>query len=83
MKQSNPTFKKIDIYWSLFSIVFISVAIFFWQTGKDYFFFILFAAMGIVNSFKALIPKILFNILRILIVVGTLLYILIDILNHT
>jgi hypothetical protein len=83
MLLSNLTLKKIDIFWSLFSIVFMSAAIFFWQTGKDYFFYILFAAIGIVNSVKALIPKILFNILRVFITIGTLLYILIKYLINT
>ena len=63
MKQSNSAVKKIDTLWSVFSIIFISAALFFWQTGQGYFLYILLAAVGIVNSIKELIPKIFFNIL--------------------
>jgi hypothetical protein len=81
MKQSNSAVKKIDIFWSLFTIFFISVAIFFGQTGKDYFIYILIAVIGIVNSIKALISKILFNILRGFTTVGALLYILMKLIE--
>lgn len=76
MKQSNSAVKKIDIYWSIFSIVFISASIYFWQNGQEYFLFIMLAAIGIVNSIKVWIPKILYNILRVFITVAALLYVL-------
>ncbi len=76
MKQTNSTTKKIDIFWLVFSIVFISASIFFWQKGQEYFLFATLALAGIVNSTKALMPKILFNILRVSILIAVLLYIL-------
>ncbi|WP_299580438.1 hypothetical protein [uncultured Sunxiuqinia sp.] len=76
MNLANSAIKKIDIFWLVFSIVFISSSIYFWQKGQDYFLFVMLASMGIVNSIKVLIPKILFNILRASITVAVLLYIL-------
>lgn len=76
MNQANSAIKKIDIFWLVFSIVFISSSIYFWQKGQNYFLFVMLASMGIINSIKVLIPKILFNILRASITVAVLLYIL-------
>ena len=79
MKQSNSTLKKIDIYWSVFSIVFISISIFYWQTGIDSFILFLFLAFGLLGllfSIRQLMSKTLFNVLRVLFSLGMLYYIL-------
>lgn len=76
MKQANSAIKKIDIFWLVFSIVFISASIYFWQKSQDYFLFVMLASMGIVNCIKVLIPKILFNILRASVTVAAVIYIL-------
>lgn len=76
MKQSNSTLKKIDIFWAIFSIVSLSIFIYYLQTGKDYFFPIWFLVLGLVFSIKLLISKILFNVLRVLLSLGMLYYIL-------
>lgn len=76
MKQANSAIKKIDMFWLVFSIVFMSSSIYLWQKGHDYFLIMMLASMGIVNSIKELISKTLFNILRVFITVATLLYIL-------
>jgi len=82
MKQSNSALNKIDIFWSIFAIVFISAAVFFWQAEQYHFSFmdILLATIGIVNSIKKLIPKKLYNILRVSVAVAALLYLLIIII---
>ena len=75
MKQTNPAAKKIDIFWAVFSVVSLLMSIQLWLTGKDYFFLLMFAALGIVFSIKELISKVLYNILRGIFSLGMLYYV--------
>ena len=75
MKQTNPAAKKIDIFWAVFSVVSLLMSIQLWLTGKDCFFLLMFAALGIVFSIKELISKVLYNILRGIFSLGMLYYV--------
>ena len=80
MNQSNTGVKKIDLFWVVFSVVFLIVSIIFWQTGKNVLPTFMFVPIGILLSVKELISKLLYNILRILLSLGILYYFLIFIM---
>jgi hypothetical protein len=75
MKQSNSTLKKIDIFWTIFSIVNLSISIYLWQTGKDYFLSSMFVVWGLIFCVQKLISKKLFNIIRVFLSLGILYYV--------
>ncbi len=76
MVQTNSSSKRIDTFWSIYSLVSLSFSILLWQIGRDYFIPLWMVLFGLLFTFRQLISNKLFNILKVFITLGMLFYLL-------
>jgi len=76
ISQMTVPVKKIDIHWLAMSLVFLVSSLYFYFENKDILSLALIAFMFIVFAIRKIVPKMIFNILRILVTLAGIFYIL-------
>ncbi len=69
MKNTNPAFKKIDLFWAGFTVLALVLSL--TTKAVDYFLPIM-TVFGIIQTIRKIIPKFLYNTIKILLVLGLL-----------
>lgn len=74
--QTTSSGKRIDVFWSIYTLVCLSFAAFLWDTGRDYFNALWMVLFGLLFAGRQLISIKLFNIFKVFVVLGMLFYLL-------
>lgn len=70
--QATSSCKRIDVFWSIYTVVCLSFAAFLWDTGRDYFIVLWMVLFGLLFAGRQLISIKLFNMLKVFFVLGML-----------